>query len=159
MAGMIVVDTFADHPDLVSQAVEIAWSEWGAGLTEDDHRRWLREAQEDCRSSSRFSAGWVALDGDVPVGVVQLHEFDLEEMRDRSPWVCGMVVRPDYRGRGIGRRLLGALEAFAAAHGVTRLWVFTESAPAFYQQCGWSPYAEADNNSEPGTILTKEIIV
>ena len=58
----------------------------------------------------------MALDGDRAVGVVQLHEFELDDMRDRSPWVCGMVVLPEYRGAGVGSRLLAALEQFAAAH-------------------------------------------
>jgi len=153
----IVVDSLANHPHLVSQVVEIAWSEWGAGLPDEEHRRWLREAEDDRRSNTKFSAGFVALDGEAPVGTVQLHEFDLEEMRDRSPWVCGMVVKPGYRGRGIGRRLLGALESSAAREGVERIWVFTESVAAFYERCGWSPFADAVHNGEPGKVLTKRL--
>jgi GNAT superfamily N-acetyltransferase len=154
---MIVVESLANHPDLISEMVDIAWTEWGDALTEEDRQRWLREAERDCRQNSIYSAGFVALSGDELVGAVQLHEFDLDHMRDRSPWVCGMVVKPEYRGHGVGRRLLQALESFAAAKGVKRLWVFTESAPAFYESCGWSPYAEAVNNGEAGMILTKQL--
>jgi len=154
---VIVVDSLANHPELVCQVVEIAWSEWGHALTDEEHQRWLREAEDDCRSNSSFSAGFVAVSGDVLVGTAQLHEFDIDEMRDRSPWVCGMVVKPDYRSLGIGRLLLGALESFAARKGVERLWVFTESASEFYERCGWSPYAEAIHDGEPGTVLTKQI--
>jgi GNAT superfamily N-acetyltransferase len=153
----VVVDSLANHPDLVSQVVEIAWSEWGGGLIQGDCERWLREAHDDCRSNSKFSAGFVALSADVPVGTVQLHEFDLEHMQDRSPWVCGMVVASDYRGLGIGRRLLQALEAFSRSRGVERLWVFTESAAAFYERCGWSPYETTSHHGEPGTVLTKKL--
>jgi GNAT superfamily N-acetyltransferase len=158
MSDMIVVDSLADHPNLVPQAVEIAWSEWGSSLTEEDRRRWLREAEDDCRVNSKFSAGFVALDGGRPVGTVQLHEFDIEAMRDRSPWVCGMVVAPAYRGLGVGRQLLRALESFAAGEGVDRLWVFTESARGFYEKCGWSPYADALHHGQPGTVLTKQVM-
>jgi GNAT superfamily N-acetyltransferase len=154
---MIVVDSLAHYPELVREVVEIAWSEWGDGLTEEEHECWLREAERDCRLNSVFSAGFVALSDGEPVGTVQLHEFDLEHMRDRSPWVCGMVVKPAYRGQGVGRRLLQALESFAAAQEVERLWVFTESAPDFYQSCGWIPYGETINNGEPGMILTNQI--
>jgi GNAT superfamily N-acetyltransferase len=76
-------------------------------------------------------------------------------MRDRSPWVCGMVVLPDYRGAGVGSRLLAALERFAAGHGVARLWVFTESAAAFYERCGWQPHGESEQDGEPGIVLTR----
>jgi GNAT superfamily N-acetyltransferase len=152
---MIVVDSLARHPELVPEVVDIAWTEWGSALSEEDHQRWLREAERDCRMNTVFSAGFVALSDGEPVGTVQLHEFDLEQMRDRWPWVCGMVVKPEYRRRGVGRLLLEALESFAAERAVERLWVFTESAAAFYQSCGWSRYAQAVNNGGPGMILTK----
>jgi len=83
-----------------------------------------------------LSAAFAAVADDVPVGVVQLHEFDIDAMRDRSPWVCGMVVLPKYRGVGIGKRLLQALESFARGNGVEQLWVFTEHARGFYESCG-----------------------
>jgi hypothetical protein len=47
MADTLLIDSLASHPDLVSQVVDLAWSEWGAGLTEADHRRWLCEAEAD----------------------------------------------------------------------------------------------------------------
>ena len=152
---MITIATLADHPQLVPEVVEIAWREWGGSLPEHDHARWLREAELDSRLHLPTAAGFVALDGDRAVGVVQLHEFELDDMRDRSPWVTGMVVRPEYRGAGIGSRLLAALEQFAAAHGVPRLWVFTESAASFYQGRGWQPHCEAVQDDEPGLVLTR----
>jgi GNAT superfamily N-acetyltransferase len=154
---MIVVDSFANHLDLVPMMVSIAWSEWGDDLTDDEHERWLREATEDARLHSAFASGFVALADGVPVGVVQLHEYDIEEMRDRSPWVCGMVVTPDHRGSGIGRRLLHVLESFATDKGVEQLWVFTESAKAFYEECGWSAYDDLIHDGERGTVLTKRL--
>ena len=72
------------------------------------------------------------------VGAVGLGEFDLEERRDRSPWVLGLIVRADRRGAGIGRALLAGLDSFAAGRGDARLWVATgDPAVAFYQRCGW----------------------
>jgi len=106
--------------------------------------RWLREAERDCQLNTAFSAGFVAMDRHEAVGTVQLHEFDIDVMRDRSPWVCGMVVRPEFRGMQVGRRLLEALLRFARAQGVERLWVFTEHAAAFYEACGWEWYCEAE---------------
>jgi GNAT superfamily N-acetyltransferase len=152
---MITIATLAEHPLLVPDVVEIAWREWGALQPQHEHERWLREAERDSRLHSPTSAAFVALDGDQAVGFVQLHEFELDDMRDRSPWVCGMVVLPEYRGAGVGRRLLAALEQFAAGHGVPRLWVFTESAAAFYERCGWQPVDESEQDGEPGIVLTR----
>jgi GNAT superfamily N-acetyltransferase len=54
-----------------------------------------------------------------------------------------MVVDATERGRGLGRRLLEAAEAWAAAHGATRLQLLAdrENAPAlrFYERRGWRP--------------------
>jgi len=152
---MITIATLAEHPRLVPEVVEIAWCEWGPSLPEHEHARWLREAERDSRLHLPTSAGFVALDGDRAVGVVQLHEFEIDAMRDRSPWVCGMVVRPDYRGAGVGSRLLAALERFAAGHGVARLWVFTESAAGFYERCGWQRHGKSEQDGEPGIVLTR----
>lgn len=60
-----------------------------------------------------------------------------------SGLVEDMVVDAAERGRGLGRRLLEAAEAWAAAHGATRLQLLAdrENAPAlrFYEQMGWRP--------------------
>jgi GNAT superfamily N-acetyltransferase len=72
------------------------------------------------------------------VGAVGLGEFDLEERRDRSPWVLGLIVRTDRRGAGIGRALLARIDSFAAGRGDARVWVATgDRAVAFYRRCGW----------------------
>jgi GNAT superfamily N-acetyltransferase len=155
---MITIASFAECPGAVPGAVELAWQEWGRSLAVDERSRWLREAMLDSELHLPTSAGWVALDGDRVVGAVQLHEFEIDAIRDRSPWVCGMVVSPEHRGVGVGRRLLSALEAFAAAHGVPRLWVFTEDATGaagFYERCGWERHSEAVEDGEPGIVLTR----
>jgi GNAT superfamily N-acetyltransferase len=52
-----------------------------------------------------------------------------------------MVVEPAERGRGVGRRLLEAIEGWAAAHGASRLQLLADrendAALAFYARTGW----------------------
>jgi GNAT superfamily N-acetyltransferase len=52
-----------------------------------------------------------------------------------------LVVEPEYRGRGMGKALLKALEAWAVAHGLARLQLLADRnnypALAFYRHCGW----------------------
>jgi GNAT superfamily N-acetyltransferase len=154
----ITVAALAEHPHLVPEVVEIAWEERGPALDDDPRERWLPEARRDSRLHLPASAGFVAVDGDRAVGTVQLHEFEIDAIRDRSPWVCGIVVRPECRGAAVGRRLLAALEQFAAGHGVERLWVFTERAAGFYERCGRQPYGTAVEDGEPGDVLTRALI-
>jgi len=151
----IAIATLAERPELVSEAVDIAWREWGHSMPESERERWLREAERDSRLHAPMSAAFVAVDAGRAVGVVQLHEFEIDAIRDRSPWVCGMVVRPEYRGMGVGRRLIAALEQFAAANAISQLWVFTEDAAGFYERCGWLRHGEAVEHGEPGVVLTR----
>ncbi len=59
-----------------------------------------------------------------------------------SAWIEDMVVAEPERGRGVGRRLLEAIEAWARARGASRLQLLAdrENAPAlaFYARLGWS---------------------
>ncbi|MGN6673823.1 MAG: GNAT family N-acetyltransferase, partial [Thermomicrobiales bacterium] len=114
-----------------------------------------REAGRD-----RLPISWVALDarGDA-LGRVGLGEFDIEERQDRSPWVLGMIVRPDRRGLGIGRLLLTQLEAWAGSHGYQQVWVATgDQAIDFYQQCGWTLHETVERPAgETALVLTKRL--
>jgi GNAT superfamily N-acetyltransferase len=102
---------------------------------------------------------WVAGDGGGPaVGAVGLGEFDIEERRDRSPWVMGMIVRPDQRRRGIGRLLLATLADWASSRGVLQIWVATGGAAVtFYNDCGWDAVETFSRGSEETTVLTRHL--
>ena len=61
-------------------------------------------------------------------------------------WVAlveDMVVKAPYRGIGIGRRLMAAIEAWAAKRGMTRLQLLADrtnfAALDFYDKLGWCP--------------------
>jgi GNAT superfamily N-acetyltransferase len=89
-------------------------------------------------------------------GAVGLGQFDIEQRRDRSPWLLGMIVRPDRRGMGVGRLLLGHVEAWAARRAYGRIWVATGQAVDFYCACGWQVTETLQRASAgPATVLTK----
>jgi GNAT superfamily N-acetyltransferase len=101
---------------------------------------------------------WVAIDllGEA-IGAVGLGKFDIEERRDRSPWVLGMIVTAQQRGLGIGTRLMGALEAWTRGNGYSQIWVATsDRAVDFYRKCGWELTETFIRSSgEMTSILTK----
>jgi GNAT superfamily N-acetyltransferase len=149
----------ADVPAQIPGVGTIRWHEWGYG--DPSAEEWIditsREAGRD-----ELPITWVALDeSGVALGAVALGSRDdalTEAERDRrTPWLLGLVVRRDWRRRGIGRRLVAELEEAALARGHDRVWVVTGGhAVGFYRACGWEPVQDLVTTQAglPSTVLT-----
>ena len=134
----VSIELLADYPHLFQAVGEMRWKEWGHPPEPDQLEWWVNvTAQESGRNS--LPVTWVAVDDqNQAIGAVGLAEFDIEERRDRTPWIIGMIVTPHCRGMGIGRQLLATLEIFAHQNGYSQIWVGTGGqAVDFYQKCGW----------------------
>lgn len=75
------------------------------------------------------------------VGWLHGAEQELLESERRCE-ILGLVIDPEHRGRGIGRRLVGAVEAWARERGLEQMAVRsnvvrTESHP-FYERLGYA---------------------
>lgn len=157
--GPVTVQLLADNARLIAAIGELRWREWGHAPEPEDRDWWIdgtaREAGRD-----HLPITWVAIDArGRALGAVGLGAFDLEEWRDRSPWVWGMIVRPDRRGMGVGSLLMAHLEAWAGSHGYTQVWVATGGrAIAFYRRCGWELHETVERAAgEAATVLTKRL--
>jgi GNAT superfamily N-acetyltransferase len=144
----------ADRPDLIEAVGDMRWREWRNHPGREERSWWVDVTR---RESGRedLPVTFVAVDAlGEAVGAVGLGQFDLEERRDRSPWVLGMIVRADQRGTGVGRALLARLDAFAAARGDARVWVATgEPAVGFYERCGWRVEERLRRDGGSATIV------
>ena len=56
-------------------------------------------------------------------------------------WVEEILVRPECRGRGLGRALMSAFERWAAGHGCTLVALATRRAAPFYRALGYQDSA------------------
>src|SRR5262245_57389038 len=65
----------------------------------------------------------VATDRDAPCGYAAGFTRDEDEMRDRYFYIAELVVAATHRGRGIGTRLIAAMEEIARAQGLTRIGI------------------------------------
>jgi GNAT superfamily N-acetyltransferase len=156
---LLSIGLLADHPELIPAVGQLRWQEWGRPPEPESLDWWVdvtaREAGRDA-----LPVTWVAFDADGrALGAVGLGEFDIEERRDRSPWVLGMVVDPAQRNRGTGGRLMQALETWAARQGYSHLWVATGGrAVDFYRKCGWNVVESFVRASgEHMTVLTRSL--
>jgi GNAT superfamily N-acetyltransferase len=157
-SGSVSVGLLADLPHLVAPVGRMRWAEWGHAPEPEDLSWWIETTGREAGRAD-LPVTFVAVDerGEA-IGAVGLGRFDIEERRDRSPWVLGMIVRSDRRGTGVGRRLMSRLERFAADRGHTQVWVATGPAAAFYERCGWSVTERLRlTTGQPATVLRKSV--
>jgi GNAT superfamily N-acetyltransferase len=154
----VTIELLADHVGLIPVVGQMRWREWGHPPEPQDLDWWVEVARREA-GRKRLPVTWVALDArGEALGAVGLAEYDIDERRDRSPWLIGMIVRANLRRRGVGRRLVARLEAWAREHGYRQLWVATGPAAGFYQRCGWEPVETLERaTGETAEILTRRL--
>ncbi len=54
-------------------------------------------------------------------------------------WLCDVFVHEDYRGRGIGKWLMGSIVSHPGLQGVPRFLLATRDAHGLYSQFGFAP--------------------
>jgi N-acetylglutamate synthase-like GNAT family acetyltransferase len=54
-----------------------------------------------------------------------------------TPWLAGVVVAPECRGRGIGASLAEHAATEASALGFSTLYLYTSSTEEYYARLGW----------------------
>ncbi|QDP95964.1 GNAT family N-acetyltransferase [Microlunatus elymi] len=137
------IDQLAARPELIEQVGTLRWIEWAYG--DSDPARFIDVTRAESGDGVSLPMTFVAIDASKrAVGVVGLGEIDDElsadERSGRTPWILGMVVAQDVRGRGVGRLLLTGLQATALDLGHAHTWVATgNQAVGFYRRCGWQP--------------------
>ncbi|MFW6154209.1 MAG: N-acetyltransferase family protein [Planctomycetota bacterium] len=86
---------------------------------------------------------WVAEAAGRVVGMCQVQRKISTAEGGRIGEIEDVIVDPAWRGRGVGRRLLDTLEAWAAAEGLLRLHLLADrhntGALGFYERLGWAP--------------------
>ena len=85
------------------------------------------------------------------VRLIGMYQFTMEDLfvrPDLYPWLANVWIEPAYRGRGLGRLLLGTVPANARAAGLSELYLFTEHT-GLYEKLGWTFLEPVDTFLEP----------
>ena len=85
----------------------------------------------------------VATEDDVIVGVVGL------EIHGSNALLRSLAVARRHRSRGLGARLVNAIESEARARGVTALYLLTTTATTLFERAGYTAH---DRASVPASI-------
>lgn len=97
----------------------------------------LADRLSQARSPDALPLCRVAMEGDVPVAVANLIDYDDPNPRVGTPWLAGVVVVPAWRGRGLGSRIVLATLDDARRLGKAEVFLGTDG-PKFYERLGAS---------------------
>jgi predicted N-acetyltransferase YhbS len=104
-----------------------------------------------------FEVALVAEDGGSILGTCLFVRQELNPVHDLSPWLAGLVVRPERRKQGIGSLLAQGIESHAADVGCRKLHLYTGDAEAFYVRLGWTVADRFVEDAEPMCLMQKII--
>lgn len=133
------IDFVGNWPDLIPELAGLLYKEWAdlylaAGISEEQ----LRGVFIERTATDRLPITLVVVkDGElIGAGSLKLSEPGTKE--GVSPWIGGLYVKSQYRGLGIGREIVLALESKAKELGVEALYLSADTAVDFYAKIGWS---------------------
>ena len=102
------------------------------------------------------TAGIALVDGRL-AGICLLVLQEFEPLHDVSPWLASLYVAPEYRKRGVARKLVAVIEDQARSNGVARLHLYTGDAEKFYLMCGWSLAEQGIADVEPYAFMIRNL--
>lgn len=153
----LVVTTIARRPDLLPVVADWLWREWW-----QRRGRSLEQTQAiyaDCCAKVGAPQTFVLLADDTPVGTVTLARRDLDERPDLTPWLAGVFVVPEARGRGYVTHLLAAFDDACRAASITTAWLYTNTAERVYLRGGWQVAETIQRQGKlPTTLMRRDLL-
>ncbi len=97
----------------------------------------------------------VLLEDGAPAATASLAAEDLDERPQLSPWLAGVYVVPEARGRGLARALVSAVEEAARSAGIGTLWLYTGRSAGLYARLGWHAAETVERAGKPAVTLMR----
>jgi GNAT superfamily N-acetyltransferase len=125
-----------DHLDFIPQLAEWQHAEWSYLRPGDTVEKRAARIRTACNYSA-IPTVFVAFQESALLGSAMLVTHDMDTRTDLSPWLAGVYVSRDHRGRGIGKALVERVVIEVRSLGVPLLYLYTPSAAQFYSGLGW----------------------
>lgn len=115
------------HPEFAETAVDWIVNEWGSSR---------QSVIDSLLDNKRCPPALIAMNSAGPMGILSYTIYLLHSQGSSELWINALYVEPQFRGQGLGSRLVR--EGMKAATCLNRasLFVYTDI-PAFYESLGW----------------------
>lgn len=146
------VSYLGERPEFLDELTELWINEWG----QRKDSQFIEQKKEKYRE--RLNIGsvpfvLVAHQDKKILGTAGLAEHDLETRPAFSPWLVGVLVKPEYRRQGIASDLVSRVVSEAKRLGYSRLYLHTENAQALYEKLGWKFVEHTTNDNRQETDI------
>ena len=151
---MISTDFLKNHPKAIRQLANIWYEVLGKIWAPDVQIEHVITRFEEHMNDETLPISFIALDGEIPVGMCSLREND-GIRSDLSPWLGSLVVDPKYQKQGIGKMLIDATLKKAKKLEFEKLYLFAfdPTIPEYYASLGWNVIGVDQFKDYPVTVM------
>ncbi|MGD8569854.1 MAG: GNAT family N-acetyltransferase [Gammaproteobacteria bacterium] len=151
------ISYLADHPEFIEVLAPWICKHWQPVVTDETLESRVAKLQGHMNRES-LPIAWVAHSGGEVFGTAALRVHDLPGREDLTPWLGGVFVGPNFRHRGIGACLCGAVEENAKSlFGNDPLYLFTLDKQKWYETMGWTIVEPCTWCGHNGHIMVKTL--
>jgi len=122
-----------NHAELFDESVEMFWEQWGNETNYEFYKDCMRHSSKDKGGIPRF---YIAKEDNEIVGTYALLRNDINSRQDLFPWLACLYVKPEHRGKAIGKSLLEHGLNVTAQLGHEKLFL-TSDLEGYYENYGW----------------------
>ncbi|MNW36524.1 N-acetylglutamate synthase [compost metagenome] len=130
---MIQIFDIREKPELLTEAVDYFWKQWGS----DSNFNFYRDCIErSCETQSNIPRFYIAAVDNKIIGSYALLRSDLNSRQDLFPWLACLFVEPEFRGKNIGTQLQNHAIDQVRLKGYEKLYLCTDLTD-YYERNNW----------------------
>lgn len=150
----IQLDYLSDYPALLPEFAELNFNEWGHYKPGNTLEAQTERMRASCGKGSVPSVV-IAHDGAQLLGGALLLVNDLDSRPELTPWLAGVYVKEEHRGRGIASQLVQRIVEEARLIGVPELYLCTVHAQELYAGLGWEVVEDVEEDDVVVTVMKR----
>lgn len=132
---MLTLLNLKDEPEYLTTLAGWHQQEWAAlnpGETLD-----MRISRMQTYLNNDFIPTTYIIKQEVLIGSAAITSNDMGSHSELSPWLASVFVAPEYRQRGIGKKLVLHVMQQARINGTDKIYLYTPGNEHFYKNLGW----------------------
>lgn len=148
-----------EKQDILPKLAQSVYEQWidmytRRGECAEDVAKKMRDRAVD----DRIPLTMVAFDGDLLVGSVTIKNDDFARRSDLNPWIAGVFILPEHRGKGYSPQLIAHAEDIARdKFKLDTIYLYTGSAEGLYTKTGYTVVERFDSDTRELVVMEKRL--